>query len=265
MEALNADPLVDEIVVIRDVSPLWAAAAATHDQFAAWSGRFEFVISVDADVIPFPSFGEWFRQVIERFPPPGFTRWLPPLLDWVVQGRWRTAGGMFGYCSKDSADLADRFRRVADAVEPEHNYDVFALRGAEWRPELVQRGELACIHGYGQRWTEYFYRGIVHPLRKKNWLRPGVLLAADEGRAEHLVFLEGLKWALRNPNVFVVEDASIRRSAAFSAAYQEACARLGFSPSERPTDCRYADAISEIVSNLPREMYPITPNEFELC
>ncbi|MBT3192877.1 MAG: hypothetical protein HN341_10015 [Verrucomicrobia bacterium] len=258
LEAVRRDPLVGEVQIVADACPLYRAAAATHSAFSRWVGRFPYVMSIDADVIPFPGFGAWMSDVLRRHPHPQYGRWLPPLLDWVVQGRWRTAGGIFCYRTEETVGLHDKYLEAADLAEPEHNYsDVLGgFVDREWRPPLRQEGEIVSVHQFAQDWSAYFYRGIVHTLRIKDWIRPNVLALADSGYPEYRIFLEGVLWGMRNRGSLDAEDAKFRQTHDFSHAYQSALAKLQLvETDDRPKS--YEDAVDSLTRALPQGMYPI--------
>lgn len=251
LDALNVDSHVEEVVVIRQQTPLYVAAAKTHEIFSQWVERYDYAFSIDADVIPFPGFGTWISEIINKAPYPSFSRWLPPLLDWVIQGRWRTAGGIFIYRTEHSAEIAQRTWELMDLIEPEHNYDIYKyLPGAEWRPTLEQSGEIVSIHQYAQDWSEYFYRGMVHRIRKKNWFRPGLHQLIASGDPEALVFMAGYDWATTNQDFLNFENAALRDTTRFRMELDNYLKRIGL-PLTRDNCPSYIDLVSEITKSLP--------------
>ena len=257
LDALDRDPYVREVLTLRFVTPLCKAVAHTHDIFAEWVGEYEYVMSIDADVIPLPGFGKWISDLLNVYQYPEYSRWLPPLLDWVVQGRWRTAGGIFVYRTEETSKIAARVRETWDLVEPEHNYDIFSdLRGLEWRPPLEQVGSVVSIHQYEQDWDMYFYRGIIHTLRIKNWLRPGVHKYAERGFPEYKVFLAGIEWAKKNPGIFTVESADYRSSQLFKEVWDDIAHRLCI-PKERGPCPSYEELVETVINEFEPGMKPI--------
>lgn len=255
-EALLNDPYIGEIKTVKDQYPLYKAAAETHKIFSSWIGKYPFVISIDADVVPFPGFGKWILKIVKKYPFPKYSRWLPPLLDWVVQGQWRTAGGIFCYKTEETAGLYEKYMKVVDLVEPEHNYDVFSgFLGQEWRPPLEQTGEIVSIHQYGQDLSIYFYRGIIHTLRIKDWIRPNVLLLAEKGLPEYMIFLEGIKWGLKNRKLLLSEDASFRKSKIFNQAFKKVLSKLKIKQTQIPRT--YHEFIKKVIAQIPKNIYPI--------
>ena len=256
--AIN-DPHVSEVKIVRNISPLYKAVLETHKIFWEWRNKYEYVISLDADVIPFPGFGKWFQNILEKQLYPKYSRWLPPLLDWVIQGRWRTAGGLFMYKSEETKEIYERCLESSDLLEPEHNYFIFdGLKGEEWRPKLEQKGEILAIHQYKQELDIYFYRGIVHTLRVKNWLRPGVQKYADEGFPEYKMFLKGIEWAEKyNKGYMNAEDSTFRNNPIFQEGFYNAKNSLNLSNIDNDKPLKYEEIISEVRKELPLNMYLI--------